>query len=256
MIPEKIIITDIQQILTITFSAQKKACVTNRPCFGLAFSLSGEITYLHEHNKINLTKNQIVLIPKNSTYDFICNTSGSFAVINFLAEDISFSEFILLDAKNIEFFKNEFAIMHNNFNSDSVQKNYDNFSSLYKMFSELARISNKSLPPDVLQKALDFIDDNIASPSLCNTQIAEHLKISEVYLRKLFSQKLKISANSYLQTRRIEKAKMLLTETPLSITDVSLECGYSCIYYFCNNFKKFVGCTPTEFRNKNRAKFF
>lgn len=256
MIPEKITVTDIQQILTVTFSAQKKAGIKNRPCFGIAFSLGGEITYIHGQNKISPTKNQIVLIPKNSTYDFVCNSSGSFAVINFLAENIGLNEFVLFDVKNIEYFKNEFTVMHNNFNSKSVQKNYSNFSSLYKIFSELARTSSKNLLPAVLEKALDFIDDNIDSPSLCNTQIAEHLKISEVYLRKLFSQKLKISTNTYIQTRRIEKAKMLLCETALSITEISGKCGYSCIYYFCNTFRRLNGCTPTEFRNKNCVKFF
>jgi AraC-like DNA-binding protein len=46
----------------------------------------------------------------------------------------------------------------------------------------------------------------------------------------------------------MERAKSLLAETSLPISEISVRCGYENLFYFCNAFKKNEGMTPTEFR--------
>ncbi|MGN0179728.1 MAG: helix-turn-helix transcriptional regulator [Monoglobaceae bacterium] len=124
-------------------------------------------------------------------------------------------------------------------------------SLLYKIFSILSSDSYSKNIPSVLLNALSYIDANIASPTLCNTEISKNANISEVYLRKLFSDNLLISVNRYIQDKRIAKAKRLLSETSLSISEISENCGYSSVHYFCNSFKCKTGDTATQYRNKN-----
>lgn len=50
--------------------------------------------------------------------------------------------------------------------------------------------------------------------------------------------------------RKINKAKALLHDTDISIKSICIETGYSDPNYFSRIFKKHVGITPTEFREK------
>lgn len=53
---------------------------------------------------------------------------------------------------------------------------------------------------------------------------------------------------TYLNRLRIEKARRLLQETDLPITDIAFECGFMSSQYFCNIFKKFTGISARAYR--------
>ncbi len=58
--------------------------------------------------------------------------------------------------------------------------------------------------------------------------------------------------SEYLLGRRLEKAKRLLTEGALPLSNVSEECGFSSANYFFQTFKRKVGQPPGEFRRKTK----
>ena len=49
---------------------------------------------------------------------------------------------------------------------------------------------------------------------------------------------------------RIKKAKTMLLQSSLSVSEISEQCGYSSESYFMKQFKKETGLTPSEFRNR------
>ena len=53
---------------------------------------------------------------------------------------------------------------------------------------------------------------------------------------------------SYVISLRINHAKLLLSETDQSVTDIALECGYTDFNYFSKQFKKLTHLSPSEFR--------
>lgn len=53
----------------------------------------------------------------------------------------------------------------------------------------------------------------------------------------------------YLQRRRIERAMALLRTTDRSVTDISLDVGWSSLGTFSRTFSQIVGTSPTEFRS-------
>ncbi len=59
---------------------------------------------------------------------------------------------------------------------------------------------------------------------------------------------------NYINKLRVDKAKKLMREGELSITDISARVGFSSIHYFCRVFKKLVGRTPREYSNSVRSK--
>ena len=61
-----------------------------------------------------------------------------------------------------------------------------------------------------------------------------------------------MTPNDWLQRFRIKKACELLASTDRSITDIALSVGYSSSQYFNNVFRKYVGTTPGEHRERTR----
>lgn len=72
---------------------------------------------------------------------------------------------------------------------------------------------------------------------------------SKFHFTRLFKQYSQQNFYDYLCFKRIKAAEVLLTRPNLSITEVSLQSGFSSISTFNRTFKKIEGCTPTEYRN-------
>ncbi len=79
--------------------------------------------------------------------------------------------------------------------------------------------------------------------------ISEATYISQSYISKIFSNKLKYSFREYINTLRIEKAKHLLENSNKRIVDVMLECGFKNQSSFNRVFKGICGVSPYEYRS-------
>ncbi|WP_026888638.1 AraC family transcriptional regulator [Clostridium beijerinckii] len=55
---------------------------------------------------------------------------------------------------------------------------------------------------------------------------------------------------SYLTEYRLEKSIELLKVSSLSVTEIALQCGFTCSSYFTEIFHKTLGCTPSQYRKK------
>jgi two-component system response regulator YesN len=78
--------------------------------------------------------------------------------------------------------------------------------------------------------------------------LAESCGISETYFRKLFQRVYGLSPMDYITNQRISYARELLTNTGLSVEDISYDSGYKDPTYFCRIFKKATGMSPSEYR--------
>ena len=97
-----------------------------------------------------------------------------------------------------------------------------------------------------VKKSMEMIDQNLADLSLA--EIAEKSGLSPRNLNRLFISSVGLSPKDYLILRRVEKAKRLLKETKMTVTDISLEVGYNSLSKFIGTFKKIEGLLPSDFR--------
>lgn len=81
---------------------------------------------------------------------------------------------------------------------------------------------------------------------------AKMLKISKSYFQHLYHTLFGISFQKDLIAARIKHAKELLTETDLTIDQISLLCGYRNEVHFYRQFRATVGYTPAKYRKRNR----
>lgn len=58
-----------------------------------------------------------------------------------------------------------------------------------------------------------------------------------------------MSFNTYVDQVRIEHAKVLLDKN-VSVTQTAQSAGFNDMDYFTKKFKKYVGCSPSEYKKK------
>ena len=106
---------------------------------------------------------------------------------------------------------------------------------------------DNSLKENIYADIIAYVDLNFTN-KICVRDIAAHCFCSESYINHLFKKVSGKSISGYINERRLEKAKMLLSQTSLSIADTAEKTGYSETGYFSNMFKSRFGMTPSEYR--------
>ena len=88
-------------------------------------------------------------------------------------------------------------------------------------------------------------------------EVAEHCKVSASYLSTQFKKELALGVNKYISGLRMERAKQLLAETNLSISEIASRLFYYDAKYFSKCFFDKMGMNPKDYRNslhENRSK--
>ncbi len=98
-----------------------------------------------------------------------------------------------------------------------------------------------------IKKVLKFIEENLDKKVNVKT-ITKYCCLGRSRFCELFKREIGIPFKAYLKRRRIEKAKELLKDYPLSIKQISYKVGYKSIPTFCDDFKRFTGLSPSEYR--------
>jgi two-component system response regulator YesN len=105
----------------------------------------------------------------------------------------------------------------------------------------------------VMEKIKSFIDQNY-SQNVTLQMLSARFSYNPDYLSTLFSRAMGVNFNAYLTQARIDKAKILLAQTEMSVSMISKKVGFPDTKYFSRVFKRSTGLTPTEFTQNCRKK--
>ncbi len=100
-----------------------------------------------------------------------------------------------------------------------------------------------------LEKTLSFMEAH-CHEMMTVERIAKEVYLSPSRLSHIFKDELGMTLRECVSKMRVDKAKMLLREKELPISQVALEVGYPDQSYFTKVFKKVEKCTPKTFREK------
>lgn len=104
--------------------------------------------------------------------------------------------------------------------------------------------------PERIKRAIEFIHDNLQR-DLSVTELASVACLSPFHFARLFKRVTGKSPYTYVSGERLERARRLLTERRMSLTDVALSSGFSSQAAFSTAFKRVIGCTPGDYRLHN-----
>ncbi|MEK5490142.1 response regulator [Paenibacillus sp. FSL R7-0297] len=90
------------------------------------------------------------------------------------------------------------------------------------------------------------------SEEITRDELAASVYLNPAYLSRLFKKETGLSMSDVIIQERLQKAKQLLEETELKITDIAERVGYTSLGSFSNLFKRMVGVTPQHYRARNK----
>ena len=115
-------------------------------------------------------------------------------------------------------------------------------------FTDKLEIGKDHLEQELVLQVFRFIEDNYRDGEL--SDLARAKRCDLYHLSRLIKSATGKTYTELVQEKRLKQAVYLLVNTNLSITDISLDVGYSNFSYFYRIFKKKYGLSPKEFRRQ------
>jgi AraC family transcriptional regulator len=115
------------------------------------------------------------------------------------------------------------------------------------------RIGLGGMSPHKLRKAVGLIDHHLAEEEEGRVPlrvVAREVGISYFHFSRAFKQSIGMSPTNYIAERRIERAKKLMQETDLPISEIAIRSGFSSQSHFTTSFRRFAKVTPRSFRKQ------
>lgn len=106
---------------------------------------------------------------------------------------------------------------------------------------------------DIVSKACRFIENKLSDPNLSVPDVSEAMGISVQHLSRLFRKKLNITVVEQINTARIDLAKKLILQDGMTVNKVAESVGYSNNVTFTRNFRRYVGMSPSEYREVSKG---
>ena len=100
-----------------------------------------------------------------------------------------------------------------------------------------------------VMRARHFIRQN-ACHGIKGDQVAAYVGVSRSTLETYFQQELGRSVHDEILRFKLEAATSMLAHSNCSSAEIALSCGFTSIQYLLSVFKRELGCTPREYREK------
>ena len=118
--------------------------------------------------------------------------------------------------------------------------------------SESRSNSSNKLDRKFISEFTSLIESNLANEDLSVDDIYKGLGISKIQLYRKTKALLGFSVNDYILSVRLQKAKYLLMNEDLTISEVAYKVGFSSQAYFSTVFKSKFSVTPSEFKESSK----
>lgn len=98
-----------------------------------------------------------------------------------------------------------------------------------------------------IYKGIRYLEDD-PKQNMTVSELADMCNVSTNYFERLFKEYAGCSPNAYKIKKKMERAKLLLSVSDMTVRQISYETGFDDTAYFCRAFKKHFGITPTQMR--------
>ena len=265
----------------LDFEGKYKDYSESHAFWEICFVKEGEISLSVKGKDISISKDQLFIIPPNYTHCYkdkstnstvfvICFESVSDVLksLSMVSFNLSYDQIYCLD-KIIQENKNTFSMNDNDLleviNSPVFGGKQAIILQLEYLLILLARqninhnsnkivlLGEETFYEDLINLVISFLKENI-NKKLSLNEICKNLHCSRSFLCRIFKEQTGQTTIAYFNSLKVEEAKNMLIDTEMTISEISSALGFNEVKYFHFFFKKNLGVTPTDFRNKERKR--
>ena len=102
-----------------------------------------------------------------------------------------------------------------------------------------------------IQKCCDYIELSL-DRKIRVADLAALVGYTEYYLTEKFKKETGVPVSTYIRFAKVERAKVLLESTDLSVREIAERLAFNTVNYFIQSFRETAGCTPAQYRKKKR----
>jgi AraC-like DNA-binding protein/ligand-binding sensor protein len=132
---------------------------------------------------------------------------------------------------------------------EAVVKLLTIFAGHLSMVSNQIVVQEQNAEPPVITRAKQFIAEH-QTEELSLEQVAVAVHMSKFYFCKIFKKATGINFTDYLSRVRTERAKNLLLNPNLRVSEIAYEVGFQSLTHFNRVFKRILGRSPTDYREQ------
>jgi AraC-like DNA-binding protein/ligand-binding sensor protein len=136
-------------------------------------------------------------------------------------------------------------------------KQYQSAVRLLKIFGQHLSVAANDLilreragEPTSVHKAREYIEQH-QGEKISLSAVARAVNISSYYFCRTFKKATGLNFTEYLSRVRVGKAKNLLINPNLRVTEIAYAIGFQSLPHFNKMFKTFTGMSPTAFRKRH-----
>lgn len=126
------------------------------------------------------------------------------------------------------------------------------FADLLSLKSNQIVVTQANSEHPIVTKAKRYIEAQHAE-EISLGQVAQAVHVSPFHLCKLFRKSTGMTFTEFVSRTRTEKAKNLLLNPQLRISEIVYDVGFQSLTHFNRIFKKLVGESPTQYRSRTLA---
>ncbi|MBN1599343.1 MAG: response regulator [Bacteroidales bacterium] len=133
-----------------------------------------------------------------------------------------------------------------NYLIEQRQKFIQTYQKTFKIEPNAVGIT--SLDEKLMNKALKYVEDNIAESELSVERLSSHLAMSRVNLYKKMISLTGKSPVEFIRLVRLKRAAQLLKRSQLSVSEIAYQVGFSDPRYFSKHFKAEFKTLPSKYK--------
>lgn len=241
------------------------------PSCEIMYVTSGSCEIICDGNTFQLTQNQFIFLDAFIPHqlevhsscpcsilnlEFCCKeTATSISLAELLCNSNDFHRFcqskipyiISSDQRNLGYSMKDLISQLKRNDKDSLFLIRLLFHRVLIELSYCVNYRNPSTGLHYLRKACDYIEKNL-SDTIRIPDLAAYAGVNKSYLQALFSQILNCTITVYINQKRLEKAKYLLINSSMHITDIAFLTGYNSRQHFAHTFEKYNDISPLKYR--------
>ena len=224
----------------------------------ILYVTEGTVTVTVDGRRKELLSDELCVVFPYCVHSYEPQTGAEVSVVLFSLENVGeFSEVLLSSVPHNPFFENSSymyplmkKILSLSKESNSLcRKTRDAYlkALLGELLINMELSDRNTSDANVVRAVLEYCSEHFME-NISIKSVAGNIFVSERYITKIFAEKVGCSFRNYINALRINRAKQLINETTLGITDIMYECGVRNQSTFNRVFLEEVGVSPRIYR--------